>query len=243
VLGVIEAESRPTLSLFVNDVVGSIGDNNPFAHVMLIDGNDTRGIDVGLLTRAKLPIGLMRSHVDDKLPNGENVFSRDCPEFEIATPSGATLLVMVNHFKSKGFGSQASSNKRRKAQAIRVKEIYKQRIAEGFDLIAVIGDLNDTPSSEPLRPLIDQTTLNDVFKHPKFNDGGFPGTFGGCTANNKIDYIFLSPKLFSRVTQGGVWRMGMWPGVRPAKWPVYPELTEPQFAGSDHGAVWVDLDI
>ena len=30
---------------------------------MVIDGNDERGIDVGLVTR--FPVGTMRSHVDD----------------------------------------------------------------------------------------------------------------------------------------------------------------------------------
>ena len=54
----------------------------------------------------------MRSHVDDPLPSGQPVFSRDCPEFTVATASGGRLLVMVNHLKSKGFGSTSSSNAR-----------------------------------------------------------------------------------------------------------------------------------
>jgi endonuclease/exonuclease/phosphatase family metal-dependent hydrolase len=242
ILGIVEAESRPALGLFVEDVVGAIGDN-PFRHVMLIDGNDTRGIDVGLITRSGFPIGPMRSHVDDLLPSGENVFSRDCPEFTVTTPSGNEIIVMVNHFKSKGYGSQESSNNRRRAQAERVQEIYKQRIAAGNELITVVGDLNDTPSSAQLKPLVDGTSLKDVFEHPQFDNGGYPGTFGNSSAANKIDYIFLSPKLFAKVTQGGAWRMGMWPGVRPVKWPAYSDMTEPHHAASDHAAVWVDIDI
>ena len=42
---------------------------------------------------------------------------------------------------------------------------------------------------------------------------------------------------------GGVLRKGMWPGVRPVKWEAYPEIKEPINAGSDHAALWVDLDI
>ena len=42
---------------------------------------------------------------------------------------------------------------------------------------------------------------------------------------------------------GGVSRKGMWPGVRPRKWDAYPEMTRPQEAGSDHAALWVDLDV
>ena len=30
------------------------------------------------------------------------IFSRDCAEYEIRTPNGNTLLLLVNHFKSKG---------------------------------------------------------------------------------------------------------------------------------------------
>ena len=34
------------------------------------------------------------------------------------------LLLLVNHFKSKGFGTQAESNERRLRQAERVRAIY-----------------------------------------------------------------------------------------------------------------------
>jgi hypothetical protein len=37
---------------------------NPYDHVMLIDGNDTRGIDAGIMTRSQIEIVNMRSNVD-----------------------------------------------------------------------------------------------------------------------------------------------------------------------------------
>jgi endonuclease/exonuclease/phosphatase family metal-dependent hydrolase len=171
------------------------------------------------------------------------VFSRDCPEFTVGTPSGRQLLVMVNHFKSKGFGRTSSSNARRRAQAERVKAIYEARVAEGERLVAVVGDLNDTPARGPLDPLLGGTDLKDAFTHPVFDDGGFPGTFGLCNASNKIDYLLLSPDLFALVQAGGVFRRGMWPGSRPRRWETYAELTRPEEAASDHAAVWVDLDL
>lgn len=185
----------------------------------------------------------MRSHVDDRLSNGAEVFSRDCPEYYVMTPSRNRLIVMVNHFKSKGYGSPAQSNARRKAQAKRVKEIYEGLIQAGERLIAVVGDLNDTPDSDPLSPLLHNTTLKDAFTHPAFNDGGFPGTYGGCTASNKIDYLLMSPDLYARVTTGGVFRKGMWPGVRPRKWDAYEEIEDKKDAASDHAAIWVDAEI
>jgi endonuclease/exonuclease/phosphatase family metal-dependent hydrolase len=242
VLAVVEAESRPVLAAFNTEIVAALG-GTPFRHVMLIDGNDERGIDVGLLTGPDFPIGSMMSHVDDRLPSGEAVFSRDCPEFSVATPAGNTVVVMVNHFKSKGFGSQASSNAKRRAQAERVKAFYEGLLEAGNELVAVVGDLNDTPDSRPLEPLVAGTTLRDAFVHPDFDDGGFPGTFGLCNAGDKIDYLLLSPKLFERVAGGGVFRTGMWPGSRPRRWEAYAEVTRPEEAASDHAAVWVDLDV
>ncbi|MGL4488903.1 MAG: endonuclease/exonuclease/phosphatase family protein [Rhizobiaceae bacterium] len=242
VLGVVEAENRPSLLDFSNIVVPAVG-GTPFRHIMVIDGNDTRGIDVGLVTKAGFPIGNIKSRVDDRSANGEPVFSRDCPQFEVSTPDGNRLIVLVNHFKSKGFGSTASSNARRKLQAERVRDIYNELKAAGEDNVAVLGDLNDTPDSNPLEPLIEGTDLKDIALHPSFDDAGFPGTFGLGNAANKIDYVLLSPNLFARVTAGGVFRKGVWPGSRPARWPVFAELKKPEQAASDHAAVWADIDI
>jgi len=243
VIGVVEAESRPALAAFNTEILGGVG-GTPFRHVMLIDGNDERGIDVGLMTRDGFPIGTLRSHVDDRTGGGVPVFSRDCPEFEVTAPSGATLLVLVNHFKSKGYGSQADSNAKRHAQAERVAAIYRERRAAGAELIAVIGDFNDAPTSAPLKPLVRDTDLTDIFALPDFDDGGYPGTHGLCGGiSTKLDYILLSPALTSRVQAAGVFRKGMWPGVRPVRWETFPEVAAPKNAASDHAALWVDLDI
>ncbi|ANV99811.1 endonuclease/exonuclease/phosphatase family protein [Bradyrhizobium icense] len=242
VVGVIEAESRPALRDF-NKLILPAVEGTPFRHVMLIDGNDTRGIDVGLLCREGYPIASMRSHVDDQMPNGENLFSRDCPEYVVETPKGNRLVILVNHFKSKGFGTPAQSDARRKVQAQRVAEIYKGLIDADEQYVAVVGDLNDTPDSDPLKPLLANSTLRDAFSHSAFDDGGYPGTYGSCSEANKIDYLLLSPALMAKVTKGGVIRKGMWPGVRPKKWDVYPELQDKRDAASDHAAVWVDVDI
>lgn len=242
ILGIVEAESRPALKEFNEGVLGALG-GVPFRHVMLIDGNDTRGIDVGLMTREGFPIASIRSHVDDPMPGGrEDVFSRDCPDYLVGTPSGARLHVLVNHFKSKG-GDQRRSNAKRRAQAMRVAEIYRELVAAGEENVAVIGDLNDTPDSAPLEPLLGGTDLRDAFLHPAFDDGGHPGTFGLCNARQKIDYLLLSPALQGRVIAGGVIRLGMWPGSRPVRWQTFPELVEERDAASDHAAIWVDLDL
>lgn len=249
VLGVVEAENRPALKEFSATILPLV-QGAPYRHVMLIDGNDTRGIDCAVMTREGFRIGTMRSHVDDEDAAGP-IFSRDCPEFHIDTPGGTRLVVLVNHFKSKGFGTQADSNRKRRRQAEAVAGIYRDLREVGVEHVAVVGDLNDTPpkqATDPLQPLLGGTDLRDVGTLPGHDDGGFPGTFGGATASNKIDYILLSPSLVAVAGNSGIFRRGMWPGVRPRKWDTYPEIDPTQggskvHAASDHGAVWVDLDI
>lgn len=241
ILAVVEAESRPALAAFNREILGALG-GPTFHHVMVIDGNDSRGIDVGVLSGAPFPIDLMRSHVDDRGTNGEPLFSRDCPEFGFNV-GGQRLWVLVNHLKSKGYGSKASSDARRHAQAERVRVIYEGLRAAGETRVAIVGDFNDTPDSATLAPLLQQTNLRDVFEHPGFDNGGYAGTYGLCSDANKIDYILLSPDLFSKIEAGGVFRRGMWPGTRPVRWDVFPELTSPEQSASDHAAVWVDLQL
>lgn len=240
ILAVVEAENRTALLGFNERVIASIG-GTPYRHVMLIDGNDERGIDVGLLTREGFAIGQMRSHVDDRDAQDRRIFSRDCPEYSIETPSGNQLTLLVNHLKSKGYGSPAQSAARRKLQAERVKAIYQSLVAGRQKHIAIVGDFNDTPDSDALAPLLAETDLKDVTRHPSFDDGGFPGTFGSCSASNKIDYILLSPALWRLMNAGGINRTGVWPGTRPAKWPVLDSLQKTTEAASDHAAIWCDL--
>jgi endonuclease/exonuclease/phosphatase family metal-dependent hydrolase len=164
ILAVIEMESRPALKHFSHVLLPKVG-ATPFAHVMLIDGNDDRGIDVGVATRPGFAISRMQSHVDDADADGQ-IFSRDCAEYVLTTPNGGTLLVLVNHFKSKGFGGTDASDKKRERQARRVAALYNQSKAQQPNVV-VLGDFNDTPGSGPLKPLLQDTDLVDISQHPK----------------------------------------------------------------------------
>lgn len=240
VLGVVEAESRPALVRFSKYVLPAVA-GDPYDHIMLVDGNDERGIDVGLMTRNKFEILSIVSHVDDADEDG-TIFSRDCAQYEVRTADDNRLIVLVNHFKSKGFGSFASSNAKRKRQASRVATIYRQ-LRQHHDYIAVIGDLNDTPDSDPLSPLFHQTGLKDISELPGFDDGGRPGTYKNGAASGKIDYILLSPALFDKATAGGIFRKGVWGGKNGDLFPHYPEIAKEAEAASDHAAIWAELDI
>lgn len=241
ILAVVEAEDRIALTRFNDQLLKTAGAE--YSRIMLIDGNDARGIDVGLLTRGDFEIQSIVSHVDDRLDD-DRIFSRDCPEFTIRVSADETILLLINHLKSKGYGSPAQSNARRKAQAQRVREIYEQRRAEGVEMIAIAGDFNDTPASDPLKPLLGEgSDLADITTHPTFEGDGRPGTYANGTASNKIDYLLFSPALFERVTAGGIFRKGVWGGVNGTLFPHYDEMTKAIHAASDHAAIWADLDL
>lgn len=237
IVGVIEAENRVALKRFTD--AGLFG---AYPHVMVVDGNDERGINVGVLSTADYPLIGQRSHVDDTDAEGR-IFSRDCPEYHFRTPAGRRLVVLVNHLKSKGYGGKLASDATRRRQAQRIADVYRELVADGMPDVAVVGDLNDTPDSSPLAPLLQETDLRDISSHPAFDDGGRPGTYSYCTARNKIDYVLLSPSLFARATGGGILRKGVWGGKRGTLWPIYDTMTKEVHAGSDHAAIYADLDL
>lgn len=242
VLCVVEAENRIGLKRFNEDVLPKAG-VAPLEHIMLIDGNDDRGIDVGVMTTRNFEISRMLSHVDDRDGSGF-VFSRDCAEYEVTTAQGNRLLLLVNHFKSKGFGKPADSAAKRLRQAERVRQIYDARNAEGHEHVAVLGDLNEVPDQWPLDPLIrNGSTLIDIMVHPKFVGDGRPGTHGNGNKSDKLDYILMSPKLLARVQQGGIERRGVWGGTHGTLFPHLPTMSVEKDAASDHAALWAEIDL
>ncbi len=250
VIAAIEVEGRRALAEFSKDLLSG-RNGGGYGHVMAIPGNDSRGINVGVMSREDYPITHIRSHVDDTDAKGL-IFGRDCAEYTFATPAGTPLLLLVCHFKSKGYGSDTGVKRRREAD--RVAAIYTERSAQGFSYIAVAGDFNDTPDSQPLASLVTGTDLREVSDYPDFDTGALPGYAGprlvGTSGNGtpeKIDYILLSPALYDRLTGGGIFRKGVWTSARNGKWEPYPDLqhlTEAEGqaqAASDHAAIWADL--
>jgi endonuclease/exonuclease/phosphatase family metal-dependent hydrolase len=233
ILCVVEVEDRITLQRF-NDQILAQDFSAAYEYNLLVDGNDPRGVDIGLLSHH--PIGSVRSHIQDG--GTHPIFSRDCPEFEIVLPSGKTLWVLGNHLKSKGYGSQQDSDKRREKQAIRVAEIYAEA-RKRSDFVIVAGDFNDFPTSAPLKPLVVDTDLADAMTHPSYQ--GLPGTYGtGSSEKQKIDYVLLSPALFAKVSAVGVERRGVWSSKPQNR---FPEVTVPKEAASDHACMWVEVNI
>lgn len=152
IIGIVEAEDRPSLVRFNKELLGEL-----YEHIMLVDGNDERGIDVGIMTGNNFEIESIRSNVDTEDATG-TVFSRDCPQYEVRTPSGTVVHILVNHFKSQSGGGGS----KRRRQAAEVRKIVDGLVAQGQHVI-VLGDLNEGPATagsqaENLRGLFDNNS-------------------------------------------------------------------------------------
>jgi endonuclease/exonuclease/phosphatase family metal-dependent hydrolase len=252
VLAVVEAENRPSLVRFNESMLA-----NRYRHVMLVDGNDQRGIDVGLLTTAKRPIERVESHVDDRDTKNPDptrrtrrLFSRDAPVY-IVRCDGEDLHVIVNHLKSQSATGDEPPDDLRRRQSVRLAAIYRRLRRDGVRYIAVLGDFNRGPDGNGGHPSLEvlfrpALGLVDAFGLSSFDPGPRPGTFQSCGLRDRLDYIFLSPELAARVTRGGLFRMGLWGRSTnkkpPDDWDIYPEITSSVHSASDHAAIWVDLD-
>jgi endonuclease/exonuclease/phosphatase family metal-dependent hydrolase len=233
ILITVEVENRPTLKRFNEQVLEAQFDIS-YPHYMVIDGNDQRGIDLGILSR--YPIAEIRSHVDDLTPDNERIFSRDCPEFDIILPNGERLVILANHLKSKRNGDDQESRNRRKLQADRAHELAVSAL-DRSPFVLLAGDFNDTPDSVPLSSLFTDD-FQDIMTHENYPTAR-PGTYGTGLANNKIDYLIMSPDLRDKLADVGIERRGSY---HPNLWDVFDTVTGARDEASDHHLIWADFD-
>lgn len=240
IIGIIEAEDRPSLVRFNKEFL-----NGMYEHIMLVDGNDERGIDVGIMTKPGFEIKSIRSNVDTTDATGI-IFSRDCPQYEIRRSDGTVLHVLVNHFKSQSGGGDA----KRLRQAAEVRRIVDSLVGQGHHVI-VLGDFNEGPTTvdkhaSSLGVLYSNNSpLVDCYSRPEFDAGNRPGTFDACGIRNRLDYIFISHSLIASFRKGEIFRKGLWGSrkTQPDDWDTYHDITNSSKQASDHAAVYIELDI
>jgi endonuclease/exonuclease/phosphatase family metal-dependent hydrolase len=245
VLAVQEVEDIGILRSFTKE---SLDDQYPFQ--VLVEGNDPRLIDVGLLS--KFPIGAVTSwrhavHPDDPT---DPVFSRDLLEVEIldATRKEKLFTVYNTHLKSHyvpfpedpELGAERA-NRRRRQQADAMARIITARMRPNSRYI-VVGDMNDPVDSEFLAPLVANTALGLVnalvqpreTRPPKL-DTPPPSTTAwthrfkppGLPAQHELfDQIWLSPALAGKQTDA-----------------VIDRRTKHGGDGSDHDPAWIHLSL
>ena len=202
-----------------------------YEHILLIDGNDPRGIDVSFMSR--IPVLSMHSHIHELTDyDGKKVktFSRDCLEVQFAVPGGKALHLMINHFKSMGYSppTDPQSIRRRLGQAKRVAELVDQHDLKK-DYVIVAGDLNSDPTSPSMEPLVKKKGLYNVNLELPADDRG---TYQ--TGKKQLDYLFISDALKKHLQAMRLERCGVF---TKTKWKTYPSVKSSRTQASDHAAV------
>jgi endonuclease/exonuclease/phosphatase family metal-dependent hydrolase len=241
---VVEVENRPMLHSFNRELLGT----RKFEFSMVIDGNDTRGIDVGLLS--KFPLHGIWTHIYHGTPRSRT-FSRDCLEVEVELPNGQMMFVLCNHLKSRGYGTQAGNDARRERQAEALRDILKDYDLAN-DWVVVAGDMNDSPDRPPrvLRHFLELPNLFDVLALEFPNNVGARWTYH-FNGFEQIDYLLVSKPLKQRLVSAGVERRGIHrlkaltenAGNGIPVETEYDTVTHWTNAASDHGAVWAEFNL
>lgn len=246
VLALQEVEDIGVLREFALNDLGGM-----YPYQVLVEGNDPRLIDLGLLS--KYPIGGVSSwqHAVHKEEPSKAIFSRDLLEVEILNERRTRTLLTVynNHLKSHFLRwdedtpeAREAANERRRRQADKVAEIVQARMRPSSRFV-IVGDLNDPPDSEFLAPLVQsqrlglangllepqETRPTPAERAPSINPPHPAWTYrfkdAGLPATHQLyDQIWLSPTLAAR--QQGAW---------------IDRRTKLTRDGSDHDPAWVQL--
>ncbi|TWU28260.1 endonuclease/exonuclease/phosphatase family protein [Bythopirellula polymerisocia] len=151
VIALQEVENRGYLERFVKVFLPDMG----YEHVVHFEGNDGRGIDVCLLSRAPIGEVASRRHLTFTEPDGvKRRFNRDVPAITVLPPVGDPLEIWVVHLKSKASGAD-SSEPIRLAEATMVRKLLDQELEKNPSArIIVTGDFNDTIESASMKKIL-----------------------------------------------------------------------------------------
>ncbi len=159
---------------------------------VLIEGSDSRGIDVGYLVRTD------RATISDvqQFVAPEGLTSRPplLIQVEIETKNGPkTLYVLNNHFTSMSGGEKATEPRRIAQAAWNVQVIEENILADDPDaLVAVMGDLNSFYQSPPIDTLRDAGLKHVMATLP--DDERYDYIYLG--ESQVLDHILVTPSLF-----------------------------------------------
>ena len=195
-------------------------DGLAFAHRELVQGWDTN-IFIGVLSR--YPITARRPHTNETFVlNGRRLHvSRGFAEVDIQIRDGYQLTLITAHLKSKRNAYEIDEADWREQEAIKLREVVDRRLAENPAVnLVVLGDLNDTPDSKPIRKVIGRGKQALVDSKPAERNGDdyveengrYPARrvewthyYGKEDTYSRIDYILMSRGLAAEWVRAGTY--------------------------------------
>ena len=224
-----------------------LGGFRAYPHVVVVDGNDPRLIDVAVISR--YPIVHARSYQQMKeSPRKRSfIFSRDCLEVDVKF-HGIVITLFVNHFKSM-VGGRSRTRARRLTQAKAVKQIVTDRFGPdpGRHPFIILGDLNDymetdrhgKPGIEDIvnwgqvENVVDRLPIEERWTH----------YYKGQKAYRQLDYILTSNVLSAKVKTVEIERGGVPRRATKYAGPRFRGVGEDCPKASDHCPLMVEIKI
>jgi len=190
ILAVQEVENLSILAYFNHVYLSDL-----YPEIILVEGNDPRGIDVGVLSKFFMEDTVSHREVTFTDPSSgiTSRFSRDLLVVTWIDETGNSWTFMTTHLKS---GNTWHDRIRRRSQADEIAAICREETivstsGSGFAILA--GDLNSVPSSGELHSLFDVPFSDPARDYP----------YRSTHASGKVlDYILLSPDAEERYIMG-----------------------------------------
>jgi endonuclease/exonuclease/phosphatase family metal-dependent hydrolase len=208
VVALQEVENLRVLERFRNEFLGGA---KAYPHLMLVEGNDPRFINVALMSR--YPIVHARSYRHLKSTSRSELFSRDCLETDIQLDQG-TITLYINHFKSMAGGREAT-RLRRLNQVSAVQSLIEDRFGSepGRMPFVILGDFNDyievgDEGASALTGLLQWDQVENVVGRLQPEER-WTHFYQGGKEYRQLDYILVSETLKGKVRSVEIERRGM----------------------------------
>ncbi len=249
VIALQEVFDQRTLDHFHDKVLLPSG-AAPYPHRVCLPGNDGRGLDVALMSRA--PLSEVESHADatprslgieppEGIDRDARIFRRDC----LVARVGA-LTLFVCHFKAPVPDAAAAWPVRR-LEALAVRRIVERRFAApAAALWIILGDLNEPAEAQrgvgrAIAPLTEGFAVDLMMRLPPEERWSYRQPEDA--RYSRPDALLASPALAARWPEARprVIRAGLDREARRDRGPRYAEVGAHRPHASDHAALAIDF--
>ncbi|UII81104.1 hypothetical protein [Flagellimonas sp. CMM7] len=249
ILVLLEVEDRISLVEFNRHFL-SPKNGSLYKEIVFLGTNDPYGRGIGVLAKEGFDLESIKTHVNDSDEKNNPLFDVDLQEYRFRTSSGLNLDVHCTHFTNNDDDSEVFCN-RQKMQSEYISKRFSGRQKDISSHSVFLGTLNAPCYSSAIAPIINDTYLKDITKHPNFlgdldrgKDADYfrLGAYKMGVNIKQRDYLMLSGGLFNTVENWGLIRKGMWHKQQP-QWNIFGSINNEKHAASEHPLLWCQLNI